>query len=189
MRTSRCRNVARAGLVALACTLVLAGLPVTSIAAAQNADKAGNVDDSRVLLARGAGYDGSATAQKVRALQRKLRRLGWQPGPVDGLFGPRTEGAVVRFQAAAGLAADGIHGPGTAKALNNASQGDLTRSINVEQPDARRGLRRAERLAAGPHAPGQAPARGIRAGPGRRAIRTAYRGSREAAAAVPRGVG
>jgi peptidoglycan hydrolase-like protein with peptidoglycan-binding domain/DNA invertase Pin-like site-specific DNA recombinase len=135
MRTSRCRNVARAGLVALACTLVLAGLPVTSIAAAQNADKAANVDDSRVLLARGAGYDGSATAQKVRALQRKLRRLGWQPGPVDGLFGPRTEGAVVRFQAAAGLAADGIQGPRTAKALSTASQGNLTRGAGYAGPN------------------------------------------------------
>jgi peptidoglycan hydrolase-like protein with peptidoglycan-binding domain/DNA invertase Pin-like site-specific DNA recombinase len=134
MRTSRCRYVARIGLVALACTLVLAGLPVTSIAAAQNAEKAGNVDDSQVLLARGAGYDGSATAQKVRALQQKLRRLGWRPGPVDGLFGPRTEDAVVRFQTAAGLAADGIHGPGTANALNNASQGNLTRSAGYAEP-------------------------------------------------------
>jgi peptidoglycan hydrolase-like protein with peptidoglycan-binding domain/DNA invertase Pin-like site-specific DNA recombinase len=141
MRTSRCRYLARAGLVALACTLVLAGLPVTSIAAAQNADKPGNADDSRVLLARGAGYDGSATAQQVRVLQRKLRRLGWRPGPVDGLFGPRTEGAVVRFQTAAGLAADGIHGPGTAKALHNASQGNLTRSAGYAEPNGSRRVR------------------------------------------------
>ena len=41
----------------------------------------------------------------VRRLQERLRELGYDPGPSDGLFGPRTEGAVLSFQADKGLAA------------------------------------------------------------------------------------
>jgi DNA invertase Pin-like site-specific DNA recombinase/peptidoglycan hydrolase-like protein with peptidoglycan-binding domain len=124
--------------MALACTLVLAGLPGTSIAAAQNA---ATVDDSRVLLARGAGYAGTTTTQEVRALQRTLRRLGWRPGPVDGRFGPRTERAVVRFQSAAGLVVDGIRGPRTAKALAIAARGDLSRGTGYTKPNGSRRVR------------------------------------------------
>ena len=64
-------------------------------------------------LARGAGYWSQAGSQPVRELQRSLRRLGERPGPVDGLFGPLTEGAVERFQQAHGLATDGVVGPQT----------------------------------------------------------------------------
>ena len=64
-------------------------------------------------LARGAGYGAHAGSQPVRELQRSLRRLGDRPGPIDGLFGPRTEGAVERFQQAHGLATDGVVGPQT----------------------------------------------------------------------------
>jgi peptidoglycan hydrolase-like protein with peptidoglycan-binding domain/DNA invertase Pin-like site-specific DNA recombinase len=131
MRTSRCRYLALAGLVALVSTLVLMGLPGMSIAASQNAATA---DDGRVLLARGAGYAGTSTSQEVRALQRKLRKLGWGPGPVDGRFGPRTERAVMRFQRAAGLVSDGIRGPRTAGALGAAASGNLSRGAGYAAP-------------------------------------------------------
>ena len=68
-------------------------------------------------LARGAGYGSHAGSQPVRELQRSLRRLGERPGPVDGLFGPLTEGAVERFQQAHGLATDGVVGPQTKRRL------------------------------------------------------------------------
>ena len=32
--------------------------------------------------------------------QRTLRELGYQPGPLDGVVGPRTKRALVRYQAA-----------------------------------------------------------------------------------------
>ena len=67
-------------------------------------------------LAPGAGYDGSG--QQVRALQLRLAQSGARPGPVDGRFGPLTEAAVVRFQAAHGLARDGVAGPATLHALS-----------------------------------------------------------------------
>ncbi len=49
----------------------------------------------------------------VALLQDLLNRSGIAPEPldVDGIFGPRTEAAVVTFQAAQGLEPDGIVGP------------------------------------------------------------------------------
>ena len=68
------------------------------------------------VLFPGAGYAG-AGAGEVRALQRRLRRDGYSPGPIDGRYGPRTERAVTRFQAAHGLKVDGIAGPQTFREL------------------------------------------------------------------------
>ncbi len=56
---------------------------------------------------------------RVFALQRRLRDLGYDPGPVDGVFGPRTEAAVRTFQRDAGLVPDGIVGRRTRAALES----------------------------------------------------------------------
>ena len=53
----------------------------------------------------------------VAALQFLLARHGFPSGPVDGGLGPRTGAALRRFQAWAGLGADGVAGPGTLAAL------------------------------------------------------------------------
>ncbi|HET8593451.1 MAG TPA: peptidoglycan-binding protein [Solirubrobacterales bacterium] len=55
----------------------------------------------------------------VAALQFLLNNRGFGPGDFDGGFGPNTESAVRRYQAAAGLAADGIAGPSTLAALRS----------------------------------------------------------------------
>ncbi|MFO7274801.1 MAG: N-acetylmuramoyl-L-alanine amidase [Bacillota bacterium] len=49
----------------------------------------------------------------VRVLQQQLKALGFDPGPIDGIFGPKTEAAVKAFQRAAGIAVDGVVGPVT----------------------------------------------------------------------------
>jgi cell wall-associated NlpC family hydrolase len=55
--------------------------------------------------------------EKVRWLQRRLQLHGFDPGPADGMFGPRTEAAIRAFQAAHGLEVDGVAGPETKQAL------------------------------------------------------------------------
>ena len=52
----------------------------------------------------------------VRLLQSILKHSGnphFDPGPVDGIFGPQTEMAVKSFQTFVGLQHDGIVGPKT----------------------------------------------------------------------------
>ncbi len=41
--------------------------------------------------------------EKVEKVQRRLASFGFAPGPVDGVYGPRTEAAVEAFQMIAGL--------------------------------------------------------------------------------------
>ena len=54
---------------------------------------------------------------EVQALQQALSQLGYDPGAIDGDYGPSTQAAVVAFQTAEGLSADGIAGPETLTAL------------------------------------------------------------------------
>lgn len=56
-----------------------------------------------------AGSNGAA----VRELQTLLKNKGFNPGPVDGAFGPKTKAAVLAFQRAQNIAVDGIVGPQT----------------------------------------------------------------------------
>ncbi len=74
-----------------------------------------------VVLTKGTGYSSASGAEAVRALQRRLAREGFMPGPIDGRYGPRTEQAVVRFQAAHGLEVDGIAGPVTLATMSGSS--------------------------------------------------------------------
>jgi Putative peptidoglycan binding domain/CHAP domain len=54
----------------------------------------------------------------VRELQQALKDAGFDPGPIDGDFGPQTRAALMRFQASKGLEVDGVAGPKTWGALN-----------------------------------------------------------------------
>jgi peptidoglycan hydrolase-like protein with peptidoglycan-binding domain len=69
------------------------------------------------LLAMGVGFSKPGGSTRVRQVQRKLNRLGYGAGKVDGLFGPITDGAVRRFQSRRRLAVDGIVGPKTSRRL------------------------------------------------------------------------
>jgi hypothetical protein len=62
-----------------------------------------------------------ATGAEVKTVQRALARAGHTPGPIDGVYGPKTEQAVSDFQRSAGITVDGVYGPETKKALQQES--------------------------------------------------------------------
>ena len=64
---------------------------------------------------------GYTNSDEVRALQKRLKALGWYTGSADGDFGPATEAAVKAFQKANGLTADGKAGTKTLEKLNSSS--------------------------------------------------------------------
>lgn len=59
-----------------------------------------------------------SSGDDVRKLQEGLAKLGFDPGPVDGIFGAKTAAAVKAFQESVkSLDVDGIAGPKTAAKL------------------------------------------------------------------------
>lgn len=51
------------------------------------------------------------------AVQRRLRDLGFDPGPLDGIRGPKTDAAIVAFKKSIGFRARPYYGPLTEAAL------------------------------------------------------------------------
>lgn len=72
------------------------------------------------------------------AIQRALKTLGRDPGPIDGKFGALTRKALVGFQASAGVNPDGIAGPVTIAALRrvllDAGRPALTQPLGLAPP-------------------------------------------------------
>lgn len=58
-----------------------------------------------------------SSGTEVTNLQQRLKELGFDPNGVDGHFGAGTQAAVIAFQQANKLEADGKVGPGTSAAL------------------------------------------------------------------------
>jgi peptidoglycan hydrolase-like protein with peptidoglycan-binding domain len=120
----------RSRFIAAAVSIVTLAMPATAMAAGGGSShaessgsaspgKAASVQTFTVSLALGSGYERRGGSQMVRRLQRRLAAAGFDPGPIDGLYGPRTAAATERFQATTGLAADGVAGPRTLVALNS----------------------------------------------------------------------
>ena len=86
--------------------------------ALKSAPLAGEAELERIARGQGALRKGSKGAA-VKALQEALIALSFDvSGGADGLFGPGLERTVKAFQAARGLTADGVVGPGTLKAMD-----------------------------------------------------------------------
>ena len=94
-------RVAAAGTLAAALLLCLPGT------ALQLVDRMGvsrpSLLAARVMLP-------TAARRRYGSSSARAAQWGYAPGPVDGVYGPLTEGAVRRFQQAHGLAIDGIVG-------------------------------------------------------------------------------
>lgn len=65
----------------------------------------------------------------VKSLQESLAKLGYKVGKIDGIFGEKTEQAVVNFQEDHGLYADGIVGESTEKELRKALEVQLDEQV------------------------------------------------------------
>jgi peptidoglycan hydrolase-like protein with peptidoglycan-binding domain len=101
-------------------------------------------------VTRGTGYWRPGASLRVREVQRRLNRLGYSAGMVDGFFGPITDAAVRRYQLDRGLELDGIVGPQTLKDLRSRTrrvQGSAARqtSEGARQTSGNKGTQAAPR--------------------------------------------
>ncbi len=64
----------------------------------------------------------SKSRQEIERIQHELARRGYDPGPIDGVWGRMTGNAVRQFQADHDLVADGVVGPITYRALFKVEQ-------------------------------------------------------------------
>ncbi|MCJ7726165.1 MAG: peptidoglycan-binding protein, partial [Acidimicrobiia bacterium] len=55
--------------------------------------------------------------EHVRQIQAVLKSAGYEPGAIDGVYGPKTVAAVEEFQRTAGIGVDGKVGPVTRRSL------------------------------------------------------------------------
>ncbi|HEY3451336.1 MAG TPA: peptidoglycan DD-metalloendopeptidase family protein [Myxococcales bacterium] len=77
-----------------------------------------------------------AEGQAVKDVQQKLKEQGFNPGAVDGQFGPKTDLAVRNFQKANGLEVDGVVGSKTRGKLGITGTTDLAGPKNPPTPQA-----------------------------------------------------
>ena len=78
-------------------------------------------------------------SRRVRDLQRRLTKLGYRPGPVDGRFGPRTEAAARWFQYKHGLPTTGRVNRVTLEVLRARSDHRPVRTTRARGASANRG--------------------------------------------------
>lgn len=71
----------------------------------------------------------------VVAIQTELKRKGYQPGTIDGVFGLKTHTAVTQLQTKSGLLPDGIVGPKTWKVLFGRSMEGTSLAEQLSNPE------------------------------------------------------
>lgn len=90
----------------------------SALAEEEEKGEEGESEPSPELLKRG------DTGDEVLQIQKRLHSLRYWVGPKDGVYGTLTEQAVLAFQGVEGLDRDGIIGPKTRRALEDASTPD-----------------------------------------------------------------
>ncbi len=66
---------------------------------------------------------------RILDLQKSLKLHGFNPGALDGIWGPRTLAALKEFQSSHGLRRDGILGPKTQRALHHVRVASATLAV------------------------------------------------------------
>lgn len=91
------------------------------------------VRSSRPVASIGETLEEGKSGNAVRAMQTRLKELGYLAGSVDGSFGTSTKAAVIAFQKANNLTADGRAGGATLDKLYSTSAKDAN-SITADNP-------------------------------------------------------
>jgi peptidoglycan hydrolase-like protein with peptidoglycan-binding domain len=101
------------------------GTEATEQGGAQQGDQdAGKGTGKGQRAARGGGQE------HVRAAQQALKQKGQDPGPIDGVLGPRTQAALKAFQQAEGLTPTGRPDPETMAKLGVSEAGTTSPSAS-----------------------------------------------------------
>lgn len=121
--------------------LLLASATLTGVPAlagedrrADAPDRSGTVaiDAAMATLAQMRAQASAEASELVAAIQRRLAALGYDPGPPDGVIGPRTQSALAAFQSDRGLPPTGLIDGPTIAALRSAAPAG-----SVEGPDGK----------------------------------------------------
>lgn len=83
-------------------------LPVTGQVGQSTLDALGQIAAAPTVL-----YERGDTGPQVEAIQDQLKTVGFSPGPIDGIYGSKTQTAVSRFHSVFGLAGEGSVNQGT----------------------------------------------------------------------------
>ena len=62
----------------------------------------------------------NTSAANIARLQADLKYLGYDPGPINGVYGAQTKRSIERFQKDHGIYTDGVAGPLTESSLRKA---------------------------------------------------------------------
>lgn len=103
---------------------------------------------------RGTGYVRAGASRRVREVQRRLDKLGYGAGKVDGFFGPVTDAAVHRYQRDHALLVDGVVGAQTLKDLRTRTRRAQGLADRQTQETGRTDARNAARTIGGQATPG-----------------------------------
>ena len=115
------------------------GLSADGVAGEQTLAKLNSSDASDNKVSTSETLRIGTISEAVRDLQNRLITLGYLKGKADGNFGPQTSLALIAFQKANGLTADGIAGQKTLKKLNSTSassaSGETSNTTESPAPD------------------------------------------------------
>jgi len=111
--------------------------PYDTLLAAQGRQVCGVADPGRLddLIAATGLIRLESRGAVVEQLQRLSLAFGHDPGPIDGIFGPRTEVAIRALQTDLGVSVDGVVGDETRRAI--AAVARVLEHAPVLDPDAR----------------------------------------------------
>ncbi len=110
------------------------GLPLTGVVDATTWER---LAEARWQLGHRLLYDTrpALRGDDVAELQVRLAQLGFNPGRIDGIFGPLTAGALSEFQRNCGLEANGTVTKETLQALQRVQATNATRSLVTDARD------------------------------------------------------